>query len=110
MGPTQNWPLLILLHGVSECPSWKGPGSSASQARVRRQETGTRGLRSVPVPAEPRTDPGLGLRAPEARGAPPGSHLRQSQTRPGRAGDTLWHRSPAPSYSGTAGVLSRWFI
>lgn len=30
MSPTQNWPLLILLHRVLECPSWKGPGSSAS--------------------------------------------------------------------------------
>lgn len=30
MGSTQNWPLLILFHRVLECPSWKGPGSSAS--------------------------------------------------------------------------------
>ena len=40
MGPTQNWPLLILLHGVLKCPSWKGPGSSASQPHVHTQETG----------------------------------------------------------------------
>lgn len=32
MGPTQNWPLLIFFRRVLECPSWKGPGSSASSA------------------------------------------------------------------------------
>lgn len=32
MGPTQNWPLLIFFRRVLECPSWKGPGSSASSS------------------------------------------------------------------------------
>lgn len=30
MGPTQNWPLLMLFHWVLECPSWKGLGRAAS--------------------------------------------------------------------------------
>lgn len=39
MGPTQNWLLLIFFHRVLECPSWKGPGSSASPTRWCRQGT-----------------------------------------------------------------------
>lgn len=31
-GPAQNWLLLSPSHRVLECPSWKGPGSSASPA------------------------------------------------------------------------------
>lgn len=32
MGPTQNWPLLMLFHRVLECPNWKGLGRAASPA------------------------------------------------------------------------------
>lgn len=44
MGPTQNWPLLMLFHRVLECPNWKGLGRAPSPAPHARM-----GVRSIRV-------------------------------------------------------------